>query len=571
MALRRFKSRTKIITIIITLAFGLSSLIAAYYSMSSQLAMKSYAFKVNGEKVDINSVARAKNMISANLQNRGDDKRIETLAVDQVIEDELTQQMADSLKIKVSNKDINKEYDAIEANIKDKEQFRRMLQAQGYTKASFKKEIEKSLKRMKVVESFVNSAVVTDDEVLKVYNENKYSMFGGADFDTVKDSLKQSLKQTKGNKEFYKQLQLMKNQMKLDDIRDQFVNFEEKPEAVKDGVEFTNVDYSKIYVRLLANGVKPEDVDIQTNNYMDNQVKILKAASKYNVEVDNNFPVLIRVEDAYEKLIEKARAEVVYSEDDLMKFFNDNKASYDIYPSADSYIAMLKVEPSQADKDTAKAQAEEIKKTVTVNNFADIAKAKSDCPSAAQGGDLGWFSQGDMVPEFDKAVFSGKVGEIYPEVVGTVFGQHIIYITDRKDNEKQARASHILVKYKVSDATMNEALKEAEDMATKISSGEMSFDKLPKEKYNGGTLIENISESGYVPGIGFNEKLAEEIYKAPLQKVEAKRVGDNIFLFQKTRENQFKGAVFSEVKDRVTDEYINQKAFERLKAMLEEK
>ena len=571
MALRRFKSRTKIITIIITLAFGLSSLIAAYYSMSSQLAMKSYAFKVNGEKVDINSVARAKNMISANLQNRGDDKRIETLAVDQVIEDELTQQMADSLKIKVSNKDINKEYDAIEANIKDKEQFRRMLQAQGYTKASFKKEIEKSLKRMKVVESFVNSAVVTDDEVLKVYNENKYSMFGGADFDTVKDSLKQSLKQTKGNKEFYKQLQLMKNQMKLDDIRDQFVNFEERPEAVKDGVEFTNVDYSKIYVRLLANGVKPEDVDIQTNNYMDNQVKILKAASKYNVEVDNNFPVLIRVEDAYEKLIEKARAEVVYSEDDLMKFFNDNKASYDIYPSADSYIAMLKVEPSQADKDTAKAQAEEIKKTVTVNNFADIAKAKSDCPSAAQGGDLGWFSQGDMVPEFDKAVFSGKVGEIYPEVVGTVFGQHIIYITDRKDNEKQARASHILVKYKVSDATMNEALKEAEDMATKISSGEMSFDKLPKEKYNGGTLIENISESGYVPGIGFNEKLAEEIYKAPLQKVEAKRVGDNIFLFQKTRENQFKGAVFSEVKDRVTDEYINQKAFERLKAMLEEK
>lgn len=571
MALRRFKSRTKIITIIITLAFGLSSLIAAYYSMSSQLAMKSYAFKVNGEKVDINSVARAKNMISANLQNRGDDKRIETLAVDQVIEDELTQQMADSLKIKVSNKDINKEYDAIEANIKDKEQFRRMLQAQGYTKASFKKEIEKSLKRMKVVESFVNSAVVTDDEVLKVYNENKYSMFGGADFDTVKDSLKQSLKQTKGNKEFYKQLQLMKNQMKLDDIRDQFVNFEEKPEAVKDGVEFTNVDYSKIYVRLLANGVKPEDVDIQTNNYMDNQVKILKAASKYNVEVDNNFPVLIRVEDAYEKLIEKARAEVVYSEDDLMKFFNDNKASYDIYPSADSYIAMLKVEPSQADKDTAKAQVEEIKKTVTVNNFADIAKAKSDCPSAAQGGDLGWFSQGDMVPEFDKAVFSGKVGEIYPEVVGTVFGQHIIYITDRKDNEKQARASHILVKYKVSDATMNEALKEAEDMATKISSGEMSFDKLPKEKYNGGTLIENISESGYVPGIGFNEKLAEEIYKAPLQKVEAKRVGDNIFLFQKTRENQFKGAVFSEVKDRVTDEYINQKAFERLKVMLEEK
>lgn len=561
MAIRKFRSKMKPIVIVITLAFALSSLIAAYYSMSSQLAMKNYAFKVNGEKVDMINIARTKNMISANLQNRGDDKIIETLAVDQAIEDELVQQMADSLKIKVSDRDVKKEYEAVESNIKDKEQFKRMLQAQGYTKASFKQEIEKSLKRMKVIESFVENAQVSDDEVLKIYNENKYSMFGGTDFNTVKDTLKQSLKQAEGNKEFYKQLQVLKKNMKLDDAREQFAGFEEKIQTVKDGIEFTNVDYSKIYIQLLAKGVKPEEAQAQTELYMENQAKLLKAAERYQVEIDNSLPVLVRTEDAYEKMVEKAKEQVTYTDKDLQDYFKANRANYDVYPSADSYVAVIKLEPSQADKDAAKAKAEEIRKTLTINNFAETAKAKSDCPSAAQGGDLGWFSQGDMVPEFDKAVFEGKVGEIYPDIVSTVFGQHIIYITDRNDKEKKAKASHILVKYKVSDATINEAVKEAEGEAAKISSGEITFADLPKDRYNGGTLIENISESGYIPGVGFNEELAKAVYKAPLNKVEVKREGDNVFMFQKTRENQFKAAEFSEVKDRVREEYVNQEAF----------
>ncbi len=568
MAIRKFRSKMKPIVIVITLAFALSSLIAAYYSMSSQLAMKNYAFKVNGEKVDMINIARTKNMISANLQNRGDDKIIETLAVDQAIEDELVQQMADSLKIKVSDRDVKKEYEAVESNIKDKEQFKRMLQAQGYTKASFKQEIEKSLKRMKVIESFVENAQVSDDEVLKIYNENKYSMFGGTDFNTVKDTLKQSLKQAEGNKEFYKQLQVLKKNMKLDDAREQFAGFEEKIQTVKDGIEFTNVDYSKIYIQLLAKGVKPEEAQAQTELYMENQAKLLKAAERYQVEIDNSLPVLVRTEDAYEKMVEKAKEQVTYTDKDLQDYFKANRANYDVYPSADSYVAVIKLEPSQADKDAAKAKAEEIRKTLTINNFAETAKAKSDCPSAAQGGDLGWFSQGDMVPEFDKAVFEGKVGEIYPDIVSTVFGQHIIYITDRNDKEKKAKASHILVKYKVSDATINEAVKEAEGEAAKISSGEITFADLPKDRYNGGTLIENISESGYIPGVGFNEELAKAVYKAPLNKVEVKREGDNVFMFQKTRENQFKAAEFSEVKDRVREEYVNQEAFAVLENIL---
>lgn len=569
MAIRKFRSKMKPIVIVITLAFALSSLIAAYYTMSSQLSVKNYAFKINGEKVDAVNIARAKNMLSANLQNRGDDKILETLAVDQAIEDELVQQMADKLKIKVSGSDVNKEYEVIENRIKDKEQFQRMIQAQGYTKASFKKEIEKSLRRMKVLEQFAENAKVTDDEVLKMYNNNKYTMFAGADFETIKDGLKKSLMQTEGNREFYKELQIMKKNMKLDDVREQFANFEEKVKTTKDGIDFTNVDYSKIYVQFLAEGMNPQDAEVQLDKVLSYQAKILNTAKTYGVEVDENLPVLIRAEDAYEGLVEKLNSQVTYTDEDLMKYFKENKSKYDVYPSADAYIAILKSEPSQKDKDTARAKAEEIMKKVTVNNFADMAKTESDCPSSMRGGDLDWFGKGQMVPEFEKAAFEGKVGEIYPEIVESQFGEHIIYVTEKNEAENKVRASHILVAYKVSEETMAEILKEAKEAGEKISSGEITFKDLPRDKYTGGELFEKISESGYIPGIGFNEELSKAIYKAPLQKVETLRLGDSVFLFQKTRENKYKSAEFSEVKDRVANEYVNQKTLENLKTILE--
>ena len=63
-------------------------------------------------------------------------------------------------------------------------------------------------------------------------------------------------------------------------------------------------------------------------------------------------------------------------------------------------------------------------------SFDDTAKAHSQCPSSAQGGDLGKFGPGQMVPEFDKAIFSGDVGVVYGPVQ-TQFGYHLIEITGR--------------------------------------------------------------------------------------------------------------------------------------------
>jgi peptidyl-prolyl cis-trans isomerase C len=62
--------------------------------------------------------------------------------------------------------------------------------------------------------------------------------------------------------------------------------------------------------------------------------------------------------------------------------------------------------------------------------FGEVAMQHSGCPSKAQGGDLGQFGPGQMVPEFDKVVFSAPVGEVQGPVK-TQFGYHLLEVTER--------------------------------------------------------------------------------------------------------------------------------------------
>jgi peptidyl-prolyl cis-trans isomerase C len=65
-------------------------------------------------------------------------------------------------------------------------------------------------------------------------------------------------------------------------------------------------------------------------------------------------------------------------------------------------------------------------------DFAEVAKQHSKCPSGRKGGDLGEFRPGQMVREFDEVVFSGDVGKVLGPV-RTQFGYHLIEITNRTE------------------------------------------------------------------------------------------------------------------------------------------
>jgi len=76
-------------------------------------------------------------------------------------------------------------------------------------------------------------------------------------------------------------------------------------------------------------------------------------------------------------------------------------------------------------------------------DFAAIAKSRSSDPAAAQGGDLGWFKKGDMLPEFADAAFALQPGQFTDKPVHTQYGWHVIRVEERRTatppNFEQAR------------------------------------------------------------------------------------------------------------------------------------
>lgn len=157
----------------------------------------------------------------------------------------------------------------------------------------------------------------------------------------------------------------------------------------------------------------------------------------------------IRTQKLIEKMIE---GEVV------------SKSAKDYGAEAKKIVDDIKAENGKVPAKAAEAEKKinEIKATLEATpeadraaRFAEIAKEKSDCPSGGKGGDLGFFTHGQMVPEFDKAAFELPVGKL-SGIVKTQFGYHLILVTDKKAaaeakdgkpaEPESVKASHILVK-----------------------------------------------------------------------------------------------------------------------------
>ena len=125
----------------------------------------------------------------------------------------------------------------------------------------------------------------------------------------------------------------------------------------------------------------------------------------------------------------------------VKNIFADRKSSLDKPAQAKASHILLRTEPG-ADAKAVEAKAKKIRTGLTKGNFAKIANKETQDPSGkGKGGDLGFFSKGRMVPEFEKAAFSMKVGDISMPIK-TNFGYHIIYLTGKKPAIQATLASH---------------------------------------------------------------------------------------------------------------------------------
>lgn len=134
------------------------------------------------------------------------------------------------------------------------------------------------------------------------------------------------------------------------------------------------------------------------------------------------------------KLYEAETKDVEAVTDEAVKqFYKENTDSFSVGEQATARHILIKCEKDAGEEKQAeaKANAEAIHKQLAGGaDFAELAKAESECPSSAKGGELGTFGRGQMAGPFEEAAFSQAIGELGP-VVKTDFGYHVIKVTDR--------------------------------------------------------------------------------------------------------------------------------------------
>jgi peptidyl-prolyl cis-trans isomerase C len=134
------------------------------------------------------------------------------------------------------------------------------------------------------------------------------------------------------------------------------------------------------------------------------------------------------------------------TEEDARKYYQENTKQFETPEQIRASHILIKpvftdpnvdpnADPNEA-KGKARAKTEDLLKQLKDGaDFAELAKANSNCPSAPRGGDLGFFPRGETTPAFEKVAFEMEIGQI-SDIVETEYGYHIIKVTDHKEASK---------------------------------------------------------------------------------------------------------------------------------------
>lgn len=161
-------------------------------------------------------------------------------------------------------------------------------------------------------------------------------------------------------------------------------------------------------------------------------------------------------------------------------------------------VSHLMIRPDTMSDAQAKGLAESLMERIKKGEkFEDLVKKYSDDKySKNNGGDIYYITAGIIIPEFEDAAYKTAVGEIYPEVVKTNYGYHIIKVTEKRDRVPSIRASHIMVAFKSDSGKVDtaKALASIKDIKSKLDQGSdfallaKKYSEDPGSKESGGDL-----------------------------------------------------------------------------------
>jgi peptidyl-prolyl cis-trans isomerase D len=261
--------------------------------------------------------------------------------------------------------------------------------------------------------------------------------------------------------------------------------------------------------------------------------------------------------------IDAMRAKVVVPQADIESAYNTNAAQYSTPEQVRASHILLKTEGK--DDAAVKAKAEEILKQAKAGaDFAELAKKNSeDDSNNKNGGDLDYFGRGRMVPEFDQVAFTLEPGQI-SDLVKTQYGYHIIKVVDKKVATTRPLAE---VRQQLNDQLAYErAQAQAADLAQSLEKDVKKPADLDKAAQARGLTVQ---ESGFfardepILGLGPAPEAASRAFEMKDGEVSGPLRASRGFVFETVTAKQDPYVPkIDEVKDRVRDEVVKQKARE---------
>ena len=540
------------------------------YSLKNQLN------EINQQKMQ--QLAQA-GVNTENIKNVPDDI-INQYVLQLLINKEILLSSAKNLGIRVSGSTVNKEFKAYQKQSKlGKDEFSQYLRSVGYNVTSFKKMIKDQKTVDKMREKLFADDKVTDEEVKKAYERNKYTQaFENQEFDDVKDQIKENMKQDKDimilNSFIAKAKQKAKIEFKDEEFKKMYANITAVV-AQNGEYKYTNADVNEQIINAVSQtqeGYSPKMVNdlkgmLKTN--LNKFIQIANKAKAAGIKADADLVGVDQLRDYSQKyynyLID------TYKPDNaaLQARFDSKRDSYNTQNSIGGYVIGEEYQAGENDFAVAKKQAEEIMKTTNKDNFAEKAREFSKDPgSAKNGGSLGETADlSKLVPEFANAVKNGKAGDIVGPIK-TQFGYHIIYIQSKDPkNENVAKVSHILITPTISEASKQKVIKKIQDLKAEIQSKKVTWSTVEKQdKYNFSVKerFKKLVKTDAIPGIGINKELMDQIFALKVDGFLERNDATGYYLIAKTSEIPFTQATFENSKERVRLELAHEYADKQL-------
>jgi peptidyl-prolyl cis-trans isomerase C len=228
---------------------------------------------------------------------------------------------------------------------------------------------------------------------------------------------------------------------------------EKKVLAIVNGNDITEKDINRSLLRFPQETQEHYKTEEGKKQFLDQMINFDLI---YNYAIDNGMEKdpdyieqmkLIQKDVLIQIGIKNIMSEIDITQEEIQKYYEDNSQ-------------MFKSEETASAKHILVDTLEEIEKIkVEITNgmpFEQAAQKYSKCPSAAQGGSLGSFTRGKMVPEFEEAAFKLKVGEI-SEPVKTQFGYHLIQLDEISSSDmKSLEESKSIIMENISHQKQNE-------------------------------------------------------------------------------------------------------------------